>query len=188
MPKFNEAIFGQSGKTGSSFTKEQQGGINDILKLLQGMVGSQGDITQNQGYQTGMGALMNLFNDEGFFKQLAGPMMRQYEEQIVPDTANRFAAMGSGGALGSTGFRNQMAREGSNLATNLAALQGGMQMQAAPQLMQGANMPFQNLSQLYSLATGQGMNNVYRPATSGLSGMFAEGAGKAFGQSFGGGA
>lgn len=88
--------------------------------------------------------------------------------------------MGSGGSLGSTGFRNQLGREGSNLNTNLAAMRGQMQQQAIPQMLGYAQQPFSNLSTMQGQALGQPMMNQYMPATSGavgnLAGPFAAGA------------
>lgn len=90
-------------------------------------------------------------------------MMRNYQENIIPDLATRFASMGSGGSQGSTAFRNQLGREGSNLQTNLAALRGGMQQQAIPQLQNAAQMPINNIMQMYGLGLGHPTENVYQP-------------------------
>ena len=124
------------------------------------------DVTQQPGYQQGNQWLMDLFNDPEFFKNFEAPLQRQFQEQTVPELANRFASMGSGGALGSTGFRNQLAREGSNLSTNIAALRGGMQQQGVNQSLQYAQQPFNNLMSLYQQAL-QPTQNVYQPPSGG---------------------
>lgn len=173
------AFTGDNAQQKSSFSKGQKGGINDILAAIKGMKNNSMDITQNQGYQQGNEWLSNLFNDPNFFQAFEAPLQRQFEEQTVPDLANRFASMGSGGALGSTGFRNQLAREGSNLSTNIAALRGGLQQQGVNQSLQYAQQPFQNLMNLYSQALGQPVMNQYQPASAGIGNLaapFAQGA------------
>lgn len=183
---------GKKEKFGSTFTKPQRNLIDDVIGSVKGMKGNQ-DVTQQPGYQTGMDWLQGLFSDPEFFNQFEAPLQRQFQEQTIPDLANRFASMGSGGALGSTGFRNQLAREGSNLSTNIAALRGGMQQQAIPQLLGYAQQPFSNyMSLLQSALTPT--NNQYQPASSGflggivpgLVGGISQGFGQQFGQNLAG--
>lgn len=167
------AATGSPGQQKSTFSKGQRGALDDILQSIKSMKNNAQDITQNQNYQTGQDWLQSMFSDPSFFDKFEAPIKRQYEEQIVPDLANRFASMGSGGSTGSTGFRNQANREGSNLATNLAALRGGMQQQAIPQLLGYAQQPFQNLMSLQNLALGQGTMNQYQPPSTGGIGSLA---------------
>lgn len=178
------SLTGKGGEQSSPYSKKQKQGLEGIMEDIKGMKGGAQDITQNAGYGQGMDWLMSMFNDPEFFNQFEAPLQRQFQEQTVPDLANRFASMGSGGALGSTGFRNQLAREGSNLSTNIAALRGGMQQQAVPQLLQYAQQPFNNLLQLQNLAYGHPMNTQYQPpsmgATGALSAPFAQGAAQAY--------
>ena len=183
-------LFGKEGQEGSTYNQGQLGANQDILGLLKNMMsGGQGDITQNQNYQQGSDWLSSLFNDQDFFNKFEAPLQRQYEEQTIPDLANRFAGMGSGGSFGGD-FRNQLAREGSNLSTNIAALRGGMQQQGANQALQYAQQPFNNMASLYQSAMGTPTNNVYRPATPGFAGNvggnalsgFMSGYGQQYGQ------
>lgn len=182
---------GQEGRWESTFSPQQRGAQGDILNMARGQSGAA-DITQNQGYQGGMDWLNNLFNDQNFFDKFEAPLQRQFQEETVPGLANRFAGMGSGGSFG-TGFRNQLAREGSNLSTNIAALRGGMQQQGVNQALQYAQQPFSNMLNLYNTGLSQGMNNIYRPATAGfmnqilasLSGGAAQGLGQRWGQGMG---
>lgn len=173
------SLTGEKGGQKSSFSKGQQGGINDIIQQIKGMGGAP-DITQNQNFQQGQGFLDNLFNDPSFFQNIEAPALRQFDEQIAPDIANRFASMGSGGSMGSTAFRNQMNREGSNLAQNLSAQRTGMQQQGANQSLGYAQQPFSNIMQLYNQALGQPMMNQYQgPSTGGFGSLgapFAQGA------------
>ena len=134
------SMMNQGGKDeehGSTYTPGQQGGIDDILNMIKGMKGNA-DITQNPQYQQQNDWLMSMFNDPEFFNKFEAPLQRQFQEETVPGLANRFASMGSGGAMGSTAFRNQLGREGSNLSTNIAALRGGMQQNAVGQLQNSA--------------------------------------------------
>lgn len=170
---------GKDAQQQSSFSKGQQGGINDILNMVKGMKG-KGDITQNQGFQSGQNWINDLFNDQNFFNKFQAPMERQFSEQTIPGLANQFAGMGSGGSLGSTAFRNALGREGEHLQESIAALRGGMQQQGVNQALNYAQQPFQNMMQLYNQALGQPMMNQYAPATTGgwgsLSAPFAQGA------------
>jgi hypothetical protein len=174
---------GSKGEHGSTYSKNQRGLIDETLNAVRGMRGSQ-DITQNQGYQTGMDWLQGLFNNPDFFNNFEAPLQRQFQEQTVPELANRFAGMGSGGALGSTGFRNQLAREGSNLSTNIAALRGGMQQQAIPQLLGYAQQPFSNMMSMMQNALTP-TNNTYQPASAGFAGGIAPGIMSGFTQAYG---
>lgn len=179
-------IGGSNEKHGSTYSKGQRSFLDDMLEQLR----SQGspDITQNPEFQTGQDWLQSMFNDPEFFNQFEAPIKRQYEEQTIPDLANRFASMGSGGSTGSTAFRNQLGREGSNLSTNLAALRGQMQSQAIPQLLQYGQQPFQNYMSMLNTAMTP-YNNVYQQPSAGFFGPvaagFAGGAAQGFGQSVG---
>lgn len=165
-------LTGNKAKQGSTFSKGARSAIDDVLQSIKGMKNGAIDVTQQPGYQQGQEWLSSLFNDPEFFNKFEAPLQRQFQEQTVPDLANRFASMGSGGALGSTGFRNQLAREGSNLSTNIAALRGGMQQQGVNQGLQFAQQPFQNLMSLYGIGTQPTMNQ-YQPASPGFGSNIA---------------
>jgi hypothetical protein len=156
-----KGITGNAGGSGSTFNKNQLGFLDDMLSKLKG---GAPDINQNQNFQQGQDWLSNLFNDPNFFKSFEAPLQRQFEEETIPGLANRFAGMGSGGSLGSTGFRNQLAREGSNLHTNIAALRGGMQQQGVNQGLQYAQQPFMNYMQQLQTAL-QPTKNTYQPSS-----------------------
>jgi len=156
-----QAFTGQQGQMSSTYNKGQLSFLDDLMQKIKGG-SNQGDITQNQNYQQGQDWLQSMFNDQDFFNQFEAPMQRQFQENTIPDLANRFASMGSGGSLGSTAFRNQLGREGSNLQTNIAAMRGGMQQQAIPQLMGYAQQPTQNWMQQAQTALSP-TQNVYQP-------------------------
>jgi hypothetical protein len=161
-----------------------------LINQVKGM-GNQGNISNNPNFQSGENWLQDLFNDPSFFNKFEAPMMRQYEENTIPDLANRFAGMGTGGALGSTAFRNQAVREGSNLQANLAALRGGMQQQGVNQALQYGQAPVQNYMQMLQQAL-QPTQNLYQPPSAGpFGGAFSSllgGMGQGMAnQGFGGG-
>ena len=170
-------VGGSNGEKGSTYNKEQKGGLNEIMQYIKSKGGPAGtDIENNPSYMQGQNWFNDLFNDENFFNKFESPMIRDYQENIVPDLANRFASQGSGGSLGSTGFRNQLAREGSNLQTNIAAMRGNMQQNAIPQMLQYAQQPASNMMQLYNTALGHPTENTYQ----GPSNPFAPIAGAGF--------
>lgn len=179
-------LTGEKGKQGSTHSKKQLKGLEGIMEDIKSMKGGAQDITQQPGYQQGNQWLMSMFNDPEFFNRFEAPLQRQFEENTIPDLANRFASMGSGGSLGSTGFRNQLAREGSNLSTNIAAQRGGMMQQAIPQLLGYAQQPFSNLMSLQNLAYGQGTQNTYQPPSTGFFGGMAPAFANATAQMYGG--
>lgn len=164
-------LTGSEGEQKSTYSKGQRSKIDEILEDLKGMKGGAQDITTNPQYMQGQEWLNSLFNDPEFFKNFEAPLQRQFQEQTVPELANRFASMGSGGSTGSTAFRNQLGREGSNLSTNIAALRGGMQQQGVNQGLQYAQQPFSNYMQLLQQALQPTMNQ-YQPPNAG-AGAFA---------------
>lgn len=152
-------LTGKEGGFQSSYNPQQ---LDFMSKGLGNLSNQDPNIMNNQNYQQGSEWLQSLFSDPEFFKSFEAPLMRQFEEETVPGLANRFAGMGSGGALGSTAFRNQLAREGSTLHEKIAALRGGMQQQGVNQSLQYAQQPasnyFQQMQQLL-----QPTQNVYQP-------------------------
>jgi len=161
-----QSFMGNKEKMGSTYNKGQRSFLDDILSQVKGMGGQQ-DITQNENFQTGENWLQSMFNDPKFFEQFEAPIQRDFQEKTIPDLANRFSGMGSGGSLGSTAFRNQLAREGSNLHTNIAALRGNMQQQAIPQLMGYSQAPFNNYMSLMQQALTP-TRNTYQPSSAGF--------------------
>ncbi len=180
-----ELLFGHGGKLGSTYNPGQLSNLDDINNYIKSQMGGGGqDITQNQNYQQGSEWLSRLFNDPEFFKSFEAPLQRQFEENTVPELANRFASMGSGGSTGSTAFRNQLGREGSNLSTNIAALRGGMQQQGVNQGLAYGQQPIQNLMQMMGIGL-QPTQNMYQQASAGLLGPAIASLGGGFGGGFG---
>ena len=178
---------GSKEEKGSTYGKGALGLIDQIQQQVSNMRGS-GDVTQNQNYQTGQDWLQSMFSDPDFFNKFEAPIRRDYDENIIPGIANRFAGMGSGGSLGSTAFRNALGREGTNLSTNLAALRGGMQQNAVPQLQSYSQQPFQNYMQMLGIGTMPTQNTYQGPSQGilgGLAAPFAQGAASIWGQQAG---
>ena len=179
-----QGMMGSPEKQGSTYGKGALSTLDKIQQYAQGGFGNS-NIQQNQGYQQGQDWLSNLMgNDQGFWDKFEAPMQRQFEENTIPDLANRFASMGSGGSTGSTAFRNQLGREGSNLHTNIAAMRGGMQQQGANQALQYAQQPISNWQQLLGHALTP-TENTYQGASTGLLGGVLPGLMSGLSQGYG---
>lgn len=155
-----KSFAGDEGGFGSTYNENQLGMLDQILNSLKG---GAPNVQDNQNYLQGQDWLNSLFNDPEFFKNMEAPLQRQFEENTVPELANRFAGMGAG-ATGSTAFRNQLGREGSNLHSNIAAMRTGMQQQGVNQSLQYAQQPFNNYMQQL-MAALQPTQNVYQPSS-----------------------
>lgn len=93
---------------------QSQGGMQDVMGLLQSMLDPNSD----------------------FFQNFENQQMNQFNEQTLPNIAERFAG---GGALSSSGFGQALGGAASGLQSNLAAGKSGMIMQALQQLLQQYN-------------------------------------------------
>lgn len=195
MPSFWENIFG-----GGSKTKKLPTMAPYQERAFQNSV--QNPIQNSPLYGSGSNYLQNLLsgNPEAF-KNFEAPYLQQFNQQIVPGIAERFAGMGTGaGAGSSSGLNNSLAQAGQNLQTNLAGLRSGLQMQALPQALGYAQQPYSNTlaqSQVSPFAYGmeQGSPGLLPGLFGGIGGGMGAGAGMAAGgplmryfmQLFGGG-
>lgn len=99
----------------------------------------------------------SLFNDDNStYNAFAAPEQRRFNEQIVPDLAEQFAGMGSGG-LSSSGFRNAAVSAGTDLSERLAAMRANLRQQGAQGLMGLGQQGLQQYNE-----------NFYHPASPGL--------------------
>lgn len=125
----------------------QRGGYNDAMSLLQQYLDPQSDVYQN----------------------FEAPYMQQFEQQVVPGLAERFAGLGAmGGGLSSSGFGQALGAAGANLQTQLASMKEQYRRQAINDL----------LGQ-YNQLTNRGLNarsfeNTYDPGTQGQLGFGGE--------------
>ncbi len=160
-----EALFGRPERNyqQSLLGPEQQQNYQQLLSAGRGpgAGGAFGDVSDY--YRN------NLSNNSADFDAFAAPEMRRFREQTVPDLAEQFAGMGSGG-LSSSGFRNAAVNAGSDLSERLGAIRAQIRQQSA-----------QGLQGIGQLGLGNYNENIHRPETFGLLGNVAEGVGKAGG-------
>jgi len=170
MPKFSEWLFGSPDKLKkvATGTKEQQGLHNNILAQAMGLSEGGG------GYDLAQNYFNNLLgeNQQDAFNQFSSPYLQQFQEQLLPQIAERFAGAG---ALSSSGFGQSLGGAASGLQSQLAQLFSQLQQQAAGQQYN----QFNQLSQ-------QGLN--YQPfayqqkqGSAGIMGPLAMGIGAGLG-------
>lgn len=174
MASFSEWLFGSPDKikkvpTGNEF---QQSLHDSILSQVLGM--SQ----QGGGYNLAQNYFNNLLgqNSQDAYNQFSAPYLQQFQEQILPQIAERFAGSGS---LSSSGFGQALGGSASNLQGQLAQLFAELQKQAA-----GAQ------TNQYNQLAQQGLN--YQPfayqnqrGSSGFLGNFGLGLGNTTGNLLG---
>ncbi len=115
----------------------QQSLFSNLLNMLNG---GQGDQMGQGGQGGGQGALAQAMGlSQGFldpnseqYKNFEAPYMNQFEQQIMPMIAERFAGMGGGmgGGLSSSGFGQALGGAGAGLQAQLAGMKGQMQRQS----------------------------------------------------------
>lgn len=146
-----DSLFGKESKM-KPFNKVSQ-------QALEGIAGT-GGLQNNQLYNTGTDYLQNLLdNSPQAFAHFEAPYMQNFEQNIAPGIAERYAGMGTGsGALSSSGLNNSLAQAGRGLQTDLAGMRGGLQMQGLNQGLQYANQPIQNQLNAGNAIQGQYFN------------------------------
>jgi len=159
MPSFSDWLFGSPDKLKKLATgtdQQTQFGGHDIISMLQQMMQQGGGLDlANQHDKNLLGQGPEAFN------QFSAPYLQQFQEQILPKIAERFAG---GGALSSSGFAQSLGGASAGLQANLAQLFSELQGQAAGR-QQGQ---FQNLSQ-----TGLNYQPFAYEQQKGSSGMLA---------------
>jgi hypothetical protein len=116
-----------------------------------------------------------LSDDSADYNAFAAPMLRQYQQDIVPSLSEQFAGMGSGG-LSSSGFRNAQIQGATDLAERLGSIRANLRQAGAQGLQNIGNMGLQSYSQ----------NMVTEPGTEGFLSQLAPAIGTAAGAFFGG--
>lgn len=107
-----------------------------LERMMEPIKGKQFDITRSPSYQQALQQLQGLSQyyqgllspDSKAYEEQKAPMMREFQEQIMPGIAERFAGVGG---MSSSGFNQTAAQAGSSLEERLAALRSGLQMQGA---------------------------------------------------------
>jgi len=139
MPGFGEWFMGSSPalkKKATGTAQQQQFGGQDLIGLLQQMMGQGGGLNAaNQYDQSLLGQGPEALN------QFSAPYMQQFQEQIAPRIAEQFAGAG---ALSSSGFGQALGGAGAGLQSQLAQLFSQLQGQAAGRQQN----QFQGLSQI----------------------------------------
>ncbi len=83
-------------------------------------------------FSTASNYYKGLLNDDSKdFDAMAAPELRRFNQQTVPDLAEQFAGMGSGGAVGGSGFRNAAVGAGADLSERLGELRARLRQNAA---------------------------------------------------------
>ena len=115
---FKDFLIGTPGKYQpmTKLTPEQQNVAGSLYSKL------------NQYGTSGMDYYNKILS--GDTSQFEAPLMRQFNEQVVPGLAERFTKAGAG-AQQSSAFGQQMGAAGSGLMESLGALRGKLGMQAA---------------------------------------------------------
>ena len=168
MPKFSEILFGKNEKIQniSNQNPQQQQLWQQMMSGMNGGEGGYGDIAN---YYKQL-----MAGDPASEKAFSDPMMRQFNEDTVPGLAEQFAGMGSGGGMGSSGFRNSAVNAGADLQERLASMRANLRQKGV-----------EGLSGMYDKMMQPTMTPVMRPATGGLVGGMAQGVGQGLGSAAG---
>lgn len=116
----------------NTMNRGQRGLLSQLMKML----GPQGGV--GQGMREGID-LQRQYMDPSSqaVDQFAQPYMNQFNQEIIPGLAERFAGMNAmGGGLSSSGFGQALGAAGGNLQAQLAQLKAGLGQNAAQSLMQ----------------------------------------------------
>jgi hypothetical protein len=183
MGGFSEWLFGSPDKLQKfdTGTKEQQALHNNILSQAMGMSQGGGYDLANQYYNNLLGD-----NQQQAFNQFSQPYMQQFQEQILPQIAERFAGAG---ALSSSGFGQALGGSASGLQSQLAQLFSHLQGQAASQQYGQYNQLAQTglNYQPFGYQKMQGSAGFLAPLLGGIGTAMGGPIGTALGQGIGGG-
>lgn len=125
-----------------TLSHEQKSLLKDLLKHPHV---SLPKITKDPSYQSGQTYLQSILSqDPEMMKQFEAPYMRQFQEEIIPQLAERFSGMG---AQNSSAFQQSLGQAGAGLTERLAALRSGLGLNAAQQALGYAQLPFQQAYQ-----------------------------------------
>lgn len=116
-----------------------------------------------------------LSDDSADYNAFADPMLRQYNQDIVPGISEQFAGMGAGG-LSSSGFRNAQVQGATDLAERLGAIRANLRQSGAQGLNNIGQMGLQSYSQ----------NMVTNPGSQGFLSSIAPAVGGSIGTAIGG--
>lgn len=118
-----------------------------------------------------------LSDDSADYNAFAAPMLRQYQQDIVPGISEQFAGMGAGG-LSSSGFRNAQMQGATDLAERLGAIRANLRQAGAQGLQNIGNLGLQRFSE--NMVTDPGSAGLFGNAGNALSSFLSPLSGKAF--------
>lgn len=177
MPSFFDTLFGSQPKIQQlpNMAPYQQQSFQNAI---------ENPIDQNPLYKSGADYLQRILsNDPSAFQAFESPLMRQFQEQIVPMISQQFAGLGTGaGSLNSSGFQQSLAHEAGSLSDRLAAQRAQLQQGAAQQALGYAQQPYSNTLGFSQVSPFQYAET---PGSQGLIGGIAQGIGQGAGQAFG---
>lgn len=151
-------------KSISTKTAGQQG----LMEMLQKFLGG------GSGDMPGMGYLQSILGeDPNLMSQFEKPMMRQFNEQVVPGMAERFSGSGMG-SRNSSSFQNQMGQAGQRLSEGLGAQRA--------QLKQGA---MNQILQMLGISQDPSQENIFMEGQPGAGAGLFQGLGQGLGQAGG---
>jgi hypothetical protein len=158
-------------------TKEQEALHNSILAQAMGM--SQ----QGGGYQNAQNYYNSFLGDnqQQAFNNFSAPYMQQFQEQMLPQIAERFAGAG---ALSSSGFGQSLGGAASGLQAQLAKLFSDLQGQAAQQQYGQYNQLAQTGlgHEQFAYNRQQGSAGFLQPFAAGMAGEVGKPIGSAIGK------
>lgn len=94
------------------------------------------------GYNSSIDILSQMLNPQSeIYRNFEAPYRREFEEQTIPNLAERFAGFGAqGGALSSSGFGQALGAAGAGLQEKLAYLKENLRQSAIERLMNQYNL------------------------------------------------
>jgi hypothetical protein len=104
------------------------------------------------------------------FAQLEAPAIRQFNEQIAPGIANRYAGSGIGG---SSGMQNSLSAAGSNLAENLQSQRTGLMERSIQSVLGLGDRLMSQPTQQFGLVQKQNILNQIMQLLGGVGGNIA---------------
>lgn len=131
MPSLKDFLFGKEEKIKKLPT--MSGEQNQLFsQLLQALSGSGG------GFNQSLGLLQQYLNPESdIYKNFEQPYLDEFNQETVPQLAERFAGLGGGmgGGLSSSGFGQSLGTAGASLQTQLAGMKSGIQRQSIQDIL-----------------------------------------------------
>jgi len=175
-------LFGKGGGKKDKFSQignlnpQQNQQLGNVLNQANASGQAGGNYNLAEQYQNRM-----LQGDPEAYAQWAQPYETQFNEQMLPGIAERFAGLSGahGNPANYSGFGQAIGGAATQFKSNLASLYAQIQQQAA----QHATGQYNTLNSL-GLGT-QAFQNAYQPGSVGALGQIASGAGQGIGQGIG---